>query len=904
MTEDWTDCDNDGVALCETAGKTKLSSRICNGLIILHTIGAFSYVIGILLADVDVTDRTVELPLMMKMEYPFVIDTQRKYSLVLVTQFVFVMVCSWGAGLFNALFLTLTLHVGSQINILLCWLSKLESKDIENKHDSFVTVTTKIIRKHQKVINLSENVENLYTYIALLQFTSNIVMICSLAFLIVTAIGSPDSTEQILRSLLFYALTNLEAFIFCFAGEYLNNKSKAIGNAAYNSTWYDMKTKDSRVLLFIILRSQRQLKLTAGKMTVLSFEAYWIIALVIDDICHCRYLLMHLHSKDIFDLMDCFSSFLTQIKLTTKLIIFWLNERRIIKLIIRRKFFEILTIMAEDWNDCASSNINMRETACKAKLADRITNAMFTLHTLTIVAYSIGVLLADVDVTEQSELPLLLKVELPVNINTKRMYKMLLTMQFVHLIMSGCGTGLLNALLLTLTLHVGGQMDILRCWLSELVPRKNEGSETVAVTTNRIIRKHQRIINFSEYIEDLYTYIALVQFTSNTVLICSLGFLIVTASENINPDATEHIVRSLLFYTVTNLEAFIFCYAGEYIKNKSKAIGNAAYNSAWYEMKPKNSRNLIFVILRAQKQLTLTVGKIMDLSLESFTITLFCHYRYFLTHVHSAEILDLMDCLSSFLAYSKIIIKFLVFWLNERKFDEILTVMAEDWNDCANSDISIRETTRKAKISDRITNAIITLHTTTVVAYCIGIILADVDVTDTTKELPLVNKIEIPFDINTQFRYRTVLITEFLLMILCGWAAGITNSLLLTLILHTAGQIEIMRHWLMQLVPRKNEDKHKSAIGSPNAVEQIMKSILFYTITNLEAFIFCYAGEYLNNKSKEIGVAAYNCEWYDLKSTESRILLFIILRSQKQLTLTVGKMMDLSLQAFTSVRFI
>ncbi|XP_011065062.1 PREDICTED: odorant receptor 2a-like [Acromyrmex echinatior] len=80
-----------------------------------------------------------------------------------------------------------------------------------------------------------------------------------------------------------------------------------------------------------------------------------------------------------------------------------------------------------------------------------------------------------------------------------------------------------------------------------------------------------------------------------------------------------------------------------------------------------------------------------------------------------------------------------------------------------------------------------------------------------------------------------------------------------------------------------------------------MKSLLFYTITNLEAFIFCYAGEYLNNKSKEIGVAAYNCEWYDLKSTESRILLFIILRSQKQLTLTVGKMMDLSLQAFTSI---
>jgi len=41
------------------------------------------------------------------------------------------------------------------------------------------------------------------------------------------------------------------------------------------------------------------------------------------------------------------------------------------------------------------------------------------------------------------------------------------------------------------------------------------------------------------------------------------------------------------------------------------------------------------------------------------------------------------------------------------------------------------------------------------------------------------------------------------------------------------------------------------AIGSPNVVKQIIRSLLFYTITNLEAFIFCYAGEYLNNKVSE-----------------------------------------------------
>ncbi|XP_032669862.1 odorant receptor 4-like [Odontomachus brunneus] len=341
-------------------------------------------------------------------------------------------------------------------------------------------------------------------------------------------------------------------------------------------------------------------------------RAYWFIALGIDEVCHCRYFLLHLQSNDLFDLMDCFSSFLAQVKVSTKLFIFWWNQR---------KFMRMLTMMAEDWDDCANSDFAMRETTCKARLSSRITNAMFTLHVLTIVAYSAGILLADVDFTDQrAELPLLLKVNLPVDINTKRRYRLLLSAQFVHLIMAGCSAGLLNALLLALSLHVGGQMEVLRSWLIELVPKegiRRERRDSIVSTTNKIIRKHQRIINFTEYIEDLYTYIALVQFTSNTVLMCSLGFLIVSAIGS--PDATEQIVRSLLFYTVTNLEAFIFCFAGEYLKNKSTAIGTAAYNSTWYELGPENSRPLIFVILRAQKQLTLTVGKIMDLSLESFT---------------------------------------------------------------------------------------------------------------------------------------------------------------------------------------------------------------------------------------------------------------------------------------------
>lgn len=48
-------------------------------------------------------------------------------------------------------------------------------------------------------------------------------------------------------------------------------------------------------------------------------------------------------------------------------------------------------------------------------------------------------------------------------------------------------------------------------------------------------------------------------------------------------------------------------------------IGDTAYESLWYDLKPHQNRDLLFMIVRSQKHLTLTVGKFMDLSLIQFS---------------------------------------------------------------------------------------------------------------------------------------------------------------------------------------------------------------------------------------------------------------------------------------------
>lgn len=78
-------------------------------------------------------------------------------------------------------------------------------------------------------------------------------------------------------------------------------------------------------------------------------------------------------------------------------------------------------------------------------------------------------------------------------------------------------------------LHIGGQIDIMQQQLNEISPKDNERALPAAFVRS-LIDKHRKIIAFSDSIEYLFSHIALMQFFSNTLIICCIGFLIVTVS--------------------------------------------------------------------------------------------------------------------------------------------------------------------------------------------------------------------------------------------------------------------------------------------------------------------------------------------------------------------------------------
>ncbi|XP_071643499.1 odorant receptor 4-like isoform X7 [Temnothorax longispinosus] len=255
-------------------------------------------------------------------------------------------------------------------------------------------------------------------------------------------------------------------------------------------------------------------------------------------------------------------------------------------------FNRILMMMANNWEKCSDTKFSML-----------ITSKILVKHDNGDTASNVSTRL------------LILDMDLPFDANRRFIYESIIIVQFLHLVLCSEAIGLLNALLINLILHISGQIDILRKSVMDIFPKEGNGRLSRFVV-QKIIKKHQEIIIFSEHIEDLYSYIAMVLFVTDTLIICCLGFTIVAAIGR--PDAFNNIIKTLLFYFLMNSEAFIFCFAGEYLSAKSKSIGDAAYDSLWYESDSKDSRIILFLIMRSQNQLTITIGKIMNLSLDRF----------------------------------------------------------------------------------------------------------------------------------------------------------------------------------------------------------------------------------------------------------------------------------------------
>ncbi|XP_025163778.1 uncharacterized protein LOC105188361 [Harpegnathos saltator] len=546
-----------------------VAHHFANIIFIFNVFVAFSLSIGehfvqSMNEDNRLANSTRELPI--KMEFPFEVSKSPIFECFLIGQFLYDMVIACIVGMVNSLLVSLVLHVSGQIDIMRQNLEEFSNN--KSDPDTFFIIIKNLIVKHQQIISLSENIEDLFSLITLMQILWNTIVICLTGFVIIITIDKDVGITSLMKSVSYYIDIMLEIFIICFAGEFLSAKSKSISDALYETLWYNMSPSDSRILLFMILRSQKRLTITAGKVIDLTLEGF-TTSKSIDDAMY-KSLWYDMPSNDSRILL--FVMLRSQKRLTTTADKVDLTLERFTSVL---HLSGQIDIMRQDLEEFSNNKSDP--------------DTFFIIIKNLIVKHQKIISLSE---------------------NIENLFSSIALMQILWNTVVICLTGFV----IIIVLHVGSQIDILRQDLMQ-ISIKNDPCESLFIIKD-LVFKHRKIIALSDKIENVFTAIALMQLLWNTLIICCSGLMIViTLSTNKNVIV---LAKSMLLYVAKTIEVFVFCYAGEFLSAKSKSISDAVYESLWYDMLPTTSRVLLFIIVRSQKRLTITAGKVVDLTLDGF----------------------------------------------------------------------------------------------------------------------------------------------------------------------------------------------------------------------------------------------------------------------------------------------
>ncbi|KAH8287523.1 hypothetical protein KR054_009539 [Drosophila jambulina] len=163
-----------------------------------------------------------------------------------------------------------------------------------------------------------------------------------------------------------------------------------------------------------------------------------------------------------------------------------------------------------------------------------------------------------------------------------------------------------------------------------------EGDERLQLNRlQRIIDKHNNIIRFAQQLEDFFNPILLVNLMISSILICMVGFQIITGKNMFIGDYVKFIV----YISSAISQLYVLCANGDALLKHSTFTANVLYGCQWegsvhcnhvYTATSKQIQNhLRFMILCSQQPVKITAYKFSTLSLQSFTAILSTSMSYF-----------------------------------------------------------------------------------------------------------------------------------------------------------------------------------------------------------------------------------------------------------------------------------
>ncbi|RZC42341.1 odorant receptor 67c-like, partial [Asbolus verrucosus] len=516
---------------------------------------------------------------------------------------------------------------------------------------------------------------------------------------------------------------------------------------------------------------------------------------------------------------------------------------------------------------------------------------------------------------------------------------------------------------LTLTMvgimiHTLAQLEYCRILIRGLSKDIVFESEDLALRVKRIIHYHIKIIEYSEKTNDAFSTMMMVHLTLTSLVISALGFEIIIVG---NIYDSFRFALHLFGWLVVLL---LSCYYGQILIDKviapsvstvntmslfqSAAVAEDVYSVAWYQAPVDIQKDVLMVLMRSQKPLTLSAANLGVMSFPTFLSVIIPERHSFILACSFVEgNISMTSINENIIALSALygLIYIALCFMNR---NEDIKALVEDLSEFEfYSPMSlIEETENSAKFYTKlfITYGIVG-------NVCYGLIPL-VNYSECQRNRPshmltfgipcgLVVRMVLPFKYDYSPMVQIAALHEIAVCTLGSTIIIIITMLICGVLIHVTSQLKYLKSLISDMSAVTDDTNlqqkiqfcvkfHTAIIDyatrADTSFSQMMLlhitltafviSVLGFEITTTanvaEAFRFamhltgwlgmlfivCYYGQTLMDESSAIAVAIYSFSWYEKSVVVQKYALLILLRSQKPLTLKAAGLNIMSLATF------
>ncbi|XP_026671595.1 odorant receptor 13a-like [Ceratina calcarata] len=186
----------------------------------------------------------------------------------------------------------------------------------------------------------------------------------------------------------------------------------------------------------------------------------------------------------------------------------------------------------------------------------------------------------------------------------------------------------LDTSFMTMILHVAGQFRLISTWLNNIGIEINHGTNDLTklrADLIKCIRHHQRMTSVVDDVNNLLTPIIFMQILTSGIEICLIGLAFVG-------DGTGDVeaLRFMAYIISVGAQLLMLCWPGEILIEESQEISHVVYfDVPLYDLPPLYQRELCLVIVRAQRDCSITALTFETLSIHTLTTILKTAASYF-----------------------------------------------------------------------------------------------------------------------------------------------------------------------------------------------------------------------------------------------------------------------------------